>query len=57
MPAFNRYLCCSSEVTECNLLSEPNRFDEAKKQKAHDEKVFIINSLLSFLIKASFFMV
>jgi hypothetical protein len=39
------------------ILSEANEMGEAKQQKAHEENVLIINSLLSFLIEALFFIV
>jgi hypothetical protein len=39
------------------IISEAKAIGAAKQQKAHEDIVFLKNSLLSFLIKASSFMV
>ena len=37
------------------ILSEAKAIGAAKQQKAHEDIVFLKNSLVSFLIKVSFF--
>jgi hypothetical protein len=56
IPESDSNLCCGSDVIGCKLLSEANAMGAAKQQKAHEEKVLSIKSLLSFLVGALFFM-